>query len=140
MGERRRVVIDPAVAAVLGDGRKRERFRRMNKVQRRQARRDATRKRVTYELDPRVVEMTASIAGVEGCSPAGVVNLLMVEGIRRYVDGEVEFYENVRESRCPRWLWVVVPEGIEEVVRRLGEKLARGGPRACSSTGVELPE
>ena len=126
MSERRRVVIDPAVAAVLGDGRKRERFRRMNRVERRQAARDATRKRVTYELDPRVVEMVAGIAEAEGCSPAGVVNLLMTEGIRRYVDGEVGFWGNVRESRCPRWLWVVAPQGIEDVVRRLGARLNDG--------------
>lgn len=112
---RKKVRMDAAVAAVLGDADRRERRRRMTKTERRQAERDAERERVTLELDPRVVSMIRSIAEAEGCSPAGAVNLLLADAIGRYVDGIVEFHGHRRASRSPRYKWVTLPPGISQL-------------------------
>lgn len=108
MGEGRRDVrLDPAVAAALGDADRRQRARHMTAGQRRQAARDAERQRVTLELAPELVARVREIAEREGCSPAGVVNVMLMEGLPRYEAGEIDFGEYVRPSRCPRYLWIV---------------------------------
>jgi hypothetical protein len=99
--------MDPAVAAVLGQGERRQRERRQTPAQRRQAARDAKRTRITLELDPRIVQLLREVAEVEGTSPAGAANLLLREGLRRYVEGGLEFHKHRRPSRSPRYEWVV---------------------------------
>jgi len=108
---RQQVTLDPAIAAIVKDGSKRERRRGMTGAQRKQAKRDGGRQRVNLELDPQVVEMLKEIAGAEGCSPAGVVNVLVVEAVQQYVDGGVDFSEQRRPSRSARYEWVVELNG-----------------------------
>ena len=104
---RKKVTLPDDIQAILGDGRRRAQRRRMTPAQRQQSDRDAQRKRVTWEMNPRVVERVREVADVEGCSPAGAASLLLAEALRRYADGEIEFYEYKRVSRSPRWDWVI---------------------------------
>ena len=55
--ERQKVVLDPAIAAIVAEGGERQRKRRRTKVQRAQAERDAKRRRMTLELDPHVAQI-----------------------------------------------------------------------------------
>ncbi len=119
MKKRQQVTVPADVQAILGDARTRAQRRTMTKKQQRQADRDALRQRVTLELDPRVVEMIRQVARTEGCSPAGVVNLLALEGLRRYAEGAVEFYGNKRPSEGHRYAWVITPAGVEAVQQEL---------------------
>lgn len=119
--KRQQVTVPADVQAILGDARTRAQRRVMTGKQKRQADRDALRQRVTLELDPRVVEMIRQVARAEGCSPAGVVNLLALEGLRQYAEGTVEFYGNKRASEGHRYAWVIVPEGVEAVQQNLDE-------------------
>ena len=125
--ERQRVVVDPAVAAVLGDAEKRATRRTMTQRQRKQAVRDEKRKRVTWELEPRIVEMVERIARAEGVSPASATNLLVVEAVARYVDGALVFDGQRRPSRSPRYEFVIeLDERIGDVQMRLEEFLKLG--------------
>ena len=117
---RQKVELDPAVAAILGDGKKRQRRRGQTRTQRVRAERDGKRQRMTLELDPAVAEMIETIATAEGCSPASVVNLMVTECVAQYVAGGVDFEENRRPSRSPRYRWVVELNGRVEA---LGEAL-----------------
>jgi len=117
--ERQQVVLDPAVMAALGDGKEQRRRREMTPAQRAKAQRDAKRQRVTFELDPQVVKMITQIAAAEQCSPAGVVNLLVTEGVRQYMAGSLVFDGHRQVSGSPKWGWVVMIEGLEELVREL---------------------
>jgi len=113
---RQTITIDPAVAAIIKDGGERQRKRRRTTVQRSQAARDAKRRRVTLELDPRVAQMLDRIAAEEGCSQASAANLLLCDAVTRYVGGAVRFNGNRRASRSPRYEWVVEMDGKAEMV------------------------
>ena len=108
--ERREVRLDPAVEAVLGDGARRGRRRRMTRRERAQAERDSRRQRVTLELNPELVGLVRRVAEHEGVSPAGVVNVLLLDGLGRYGRGELGIDEYVRPSEGPRYDWVVEVE------------------------------
>jgi len=114
--ERQKVVLDPAIAAIVAEGGERQRKRRRTKVQRAQAERDAKRRRVTLELNPHVAQMLDAIAREEGCSPASVANLLLCDAVGRYVEDEVQFNGNRRASRSPRYEWVVELNGGAEAL------------------------
>jgi hypothetical protein len=121
--KRKDVAMDPAVAAVLGDGRRRQRERGMTRAQRRQAARDARRQRVTYEIDPRIARLIGQVAEAEGVSPAGVVNRLMADALDRYAAGGIVFYGWRRESRGPRYEWVVELRGMGGVEHAVQERI-----------------
>jgi hypothetical protein len=108
--ERRKRIIDPAVVAVLEDGYQRQRRREMTPEQRKRAVQNAQRQRTTLELKPEIVEMIRLIAEFEECSPAGIVNLFVMEGVEQYIQGEIILDGRRRASRAPRWGWVVVLE------------------------------
>lgn len=126
MSTRQQVTVDPAVAAIMQDGRRRRKARRMSTQERRQAKRDEKRHRVTLELNPEIAKMIGAIAKSEGCSPAGVVNLLVFDGVQRYIIGELEFVGHVRPSRSPRFDWVVEPSGVVALADRLIKHLKDG--------------
>jgi len=123
---RQKVRLDPAVDAVLGEGRQRRERRRMTPGQRKKAEQDAKRKRVTFELKPEVVEMVRLIAEFEECSPAGVVDLFVAEAAQQYVQGEIILDGRRRPSRSPRWGWVIVLDGLDDLVASLRQFLNRG--------------
>lgn len=123
---RQKVTLDPAVAAVLGEGRQRRRRRTMTPGQRKKAEQDAQRKRVTLELKPQVVEIVRAIAEFEECSPAGIVDLFVAEAAGQYVAGEIRLDGRRRASRSPRWGWVIVLDGLDDLVASLRQFLNRG--------------
>jgi len=127
---RQEVEIDSAVASILQDSKARTRRRRMPRAQRCKAERDARRSRVTWEINPHVDAMVRQIAEAEGCSPAGAVNLLVVDAVERYVVGDLEFAGHRRQSRSPRYDFVIELNGkvstLLERVRRFIEE-SRGG-------------
>lgn len=116
---RKRAMVDPAVLAVLGDGERRGKTRRMSARQRKQAARDAVRQRVTLEVDRAVMDMVRRVATREGVSPAGVCSLFLAEMLMRYADGEIDFAEHTRPSRSPRYEWVVTIDG-EAIQKKTG--------------------
>ena len=123
---RQQVTLDPAVEAVLGEGRQRRQRRGMTVGQRKKAEQDARRKRVTLELKPQVVEMVRLIAEFEECSPAGIVDLFVAEAGQRYIEGEIILNGRRRASRSPRWGWVIVLDGLDDLVASLRQFLNRG--------------
>jgi len=119
MAERQKVIVDPAVDAILRDNNRRKQRRGMTQEQRKQA----IRHRVTFELDPRVAQMIEVISKAEECSPASVVNLLVARVIRQYVSGEISFEDHRRVSRSPRYDWVIVlPEDVDSLVNELEKR------------------
>jgi len=94
--------------------------------QRKKAEQDARRKRVTLELKPQVVEMVRLIAEFEECSPAGIVDLFVAEAGQRYIEGEIILNGRRRASRSPRWGWVIVLDGLDDLVASLRQFLNRG--------------
>lgn len=124
--QRRRAVIDPAVLAVLGDADQRDARRQMTPAQRQKAERDAKRQRVTLELAPEIVEMVKMIAEFEECSPAGVINLFVMKAIEQYVNSEITLDGRRRASQTHRWGWVVVLEGLDDLMSRLRQFLSKG--------------
>ena len=83
----------------------------MNHAQRRQAKRDAVRQRVTLEIDRAVMEMVRRVAQREGISPAGVCSLFLAEMLQQYAARQIDFADHTRPSRSPRYEWVVVVDG-----------------------------
>jgi hypothetical protein len=125
---RQKVVLDPAVAAILGDGEKRERRRSRTKGQRARAERDGDREKVTWELSAGVKALVEEIAAREDLSPAGVVSVLAVDAVARYLDGELEFEEYRRPSRGPRYEWVADLNGTASgLLERLREIVGKSG-------------
>jgi len=127
MDGRRRVDVDAAVAAIVGDGQQRQKNRTLSKARRAQVRRDSSRERITLELDPVIAEMLRMVARAEGCSPAGAANRLLQTAIEQYADGELTFNGHRRPSRSPRYEWVV-----ELDLNGLREKLEN----SCANGGV----
>ena len=62
---------------------------------------------VTLELNPDLVGLVRRVAEREGVSPAGVVNVLLLEGLERYGRRDLEIDGYVRPSQGPRYDWVV---------------------------------
>ena len=123
---RQRVNLDPAMVAILEEGYQRQRNRRMTPVQRKKAARDAKRQRVTFELKPEIVEMIKLIAEFEECSPAGIVDLFVMEAVQEYIQGAIILDGRRRASRSPRWGWVVVLDNLDKLVRSVHQFLNDG--------------
>jgi hypothetical protein len=93
---------------------------------RRRRTRMKARQQKNLKLDPHVARMLDLIAEYEHTSPAGVVDLFVVEGVKRYLQDEILFDEVVRESRSPTQDWVVTMPDLDELEREL-ERFVRGG-------------
>jgi hypothetical protein len=131
---RQTVNIDPAVAAILGESEQRAQMRTMTPAQRQRAQRQARRKSVTYEMHADLVAIVREIADAMEISPAAVVNRLLLDALRRYADGEIDFEDYLEPSRSPRYLWVVKidPKGLRAAVaQRLAEELPDGDGEDC---------
>ena len=126
MGERQKVIVDPAVDAILRDNNRRHQRRGMTQAQRAKADRDAKRQRVTLELAPEIVEMVKMIAEFEECSPAGVINLFVMKASEQYINNEITLDGRRRESQTHRWGWVVVLEDLDDLMSQLRQFLSKG--------------
>jgi hypothetical protein len=124
---RQGVTLDPAVAAVLGDGAQRAKRRRMTERQRKEAERQGQRQRVTLELNPALVRLVQAAARVEGCSPATVVNICLADALRRVAMGELVLSDSMRGSRSARYECVTELHGVEMLERVMGRWLRMVG-------------
>lgn len=129
---RREIELDPAVAAVLGDGQRRAQQRKMTPAQRKRAARDSARQRVTMEMDPRIVSLVQQIADAEKCSPASVATILLKDALARYAADEIGLGDNLRSSRSPRYEWVVDLGDLSALGSAVKKRLKRDG---CISDG-----
>ena len=86
-----------------------------------------TRQTVTWEPNAELVAIVRRMSQALKISSAGVVDRLLLEGLQRYVAGEIDFEGYLRPSRGPRYRWVVeVPTaGLRETV---GQRLAQTLP------------
>ena len=84
--------------------------RLMTPAEREQAQKDAQRKKVTYRLNPTIVELVEQIATATGTSQSGAVNHFLAHALRDYVAGELDFGDCLIPSRSPRFQWLVTVE------------------------------
>lgn len=105
--QRRDPNLDPAVAAILGDQERKEKIRTAPKKEAAELRRQASRHRVTLELDPTVVKVLRTVAKAEGVSPAGACNWLLANALAQYAEGDLDFSECKQGSESHRWAFVV---------------------------------
>ncbi len=116
MSETRRKALDPAVSALITEGERRQRRRRMDRVRQAKARRDAARQRATYDIPKSLQQAIAAVAKEESLSVSGLVSALLADGVRRYRRGEITFYGLKRLSRSPRCDWVIDAAVIEQIL------------------------
>jgi hypothetical protein len=109
---RKQVDFDPAVAAVLGDGERREEERHLSVAKRKQRARDRERDKLTVDLPPEVIARVREIAGREDTGVSSLVHWLLVEGLRAY-----EEVERLRKeaARSLRYSYDVVVEDRDVV-------------------------
>jgi hypothetical protein len=119
--DRRDVMLDPAVLSIVEGAAAPSHVKRVNK----RRPRDVKRQQVNLKLQPGVVRIIKKIARAEGTSPAGVVDLLVVMGVRRYIADEVHFDEYTRPSRAPSQDWIVDMPDLDQLERGLSAFLER---------------
>jgi hypothetical protein len=117
--ERRDIDLDPAVAAILGDQEQRQKVRRASKREAAEMRRQASRHRVTLELNPVVVKALRRVADAEGVSPAAACNWLLGNALLQYADGILDFAECKRGSDSHRWAFVVELDDLTGTLEKL---------------------
>ena len=105
--ERREVRLDPAVEAVLGDGARRSRERRMGRAERRKVGRDRERSKATFDLPEWLVERIQARAAGASCSMSGLAGFLLAAGLRELEAGRLDLDGHLQPSRSPRFEWVV---------------------------------
>lgn len=111
-GERRSPVVDPAVAAILGDGDRREVLRGRSPAQRRQARRDEGRNKVTVDLPQWLETALREVVRERECGLSGMTAWLLAVGLREYRAGRVT--PELERATSLKYLWdVVVSEGAD---------------------------
>lgn len=121
---KRRDAVDPAVADLLNEAERRERIRRKPKDEQKKARRDAERNRVTYDMPPSLEAAISELAEREGLSKSATATLLLAEGVRQYITGDVDFRGHKTPTRHPLYDWVVDPETVTAILE--GERSLGG--------------
>ncbi len=105
---RREVQIDPAVAAILGEGERRQEERSLPRAERRQRVRDRSRTKLTVDLPEGVIEEIREVAEAENVGVSSLVHWLLVEGLREY--REVDRLKK-EAARSLKFSYNVVVEG-----------------------------
>ena len=107
---RKTVAFDPAVAAILGDGDKRDRDRHMNASERKEAKRQAARVRLVLDVPEWLRDAVMDEAEKRSTSASSMAALLLAVGLREVREGHVEVRR--KRSDSPRFDWLVdVSEG-----------------------------
>ena len=106
--ERQDVSLDPAVDAIMDDAKRRSTERSMSPKQRERAKRKAKRKKVTYEIDPILVDLIQQVADPLQVSASSVTNRFLFDALKRYAVGEIDFDGYLIPSRGPRYEWTVM--------------------------------
>ena len=110
---RQTVTLDPAVAAILGDGDRRERERRLGRAERRKRARDRARSKATYDLPDRIIDEIKRVAERESCSASSLVGFLLAYGLNALEQGTLSLEGHFKPSRSPRFDWILeIPDAL----------------------------
>ena len=108
--QRKTVTFDPAVAAILGDGERREKGRHMKASERKEAKRQAARVRLMLDVPEWLRDAVMAEGERRGTSTSSLAALLLAVGLREVRSGRVDVRRKPSES--PRFEWLVeVSEG-----------------------------
>ncbi len=109
MAERRAIQIDPAVAAILGAGDQRQTERHQTARQRKEARRQAARVRITLDVPDWLKARLLAVAAEREVSASTLAAFLLIDGLRQVSRGALPVPRTPSDS--PRFGWLVeVPE------------------------------
>ena len=114
----RRNPISTDAGAIAEQLRKKRAQRKMPPTERREARRQARRHKVTYDIPTAVTDAVKSVAEREGISASAVAALFLAHAVYRYSEGQLSLDDVVRrKSSSPRWPRVVDDEYVLAVLR-----------------------
>lgn len=116
----RRRAINPDIAAALGEAAQKEQDRSRTPQQRKKAKSDRKRNRVTYDLLPELEAMVERIAKTEELSKSGTAALLLAYAVHEYHNQGLTFFGFHTPSRSPLHEFVVTDENVLAVAK--GEK------------------
>ena len=108
---KRRQVIDPAVAALMGDHERREadaktpKADRAKKSKERKKAADRLPGRVNLDLPPALKKAIFDLAEAEGIPTSQIVAFILADGLRRIRSGNLTFKAARRSSESPRYDW-----------------------------------
>ena len=101
--------VDPAVAALLGQGVQRKSEQRLSPKERRKRLRERekarSRNRVIYDIASEIEEAVKAIANEHDCPISQVAGLLLAYGVKAVRDHEIELSDYKETSRSPRYGW-----------------------------------
>ena len=113
--------LKPAVEAILRDGKRRQRQRRGSAAQRKEAKRQNERARITLDLHPAVIGALKTTAEHIGCSPASLANLLLAQQLLAINEGRLDVSPYLIHCPSNRWAWMIdidrvgYPEYLETI-------------------------
>ena len=105
--EKRRPVIDPAVADMLSDMERKKRISSLPKSRQGKARKDAKRHKVGLDLPPALHESLRQIAEREHISVSALATFYLYRGVADHEAGEVDLSPFKRISRCARFEYIL---------------------------------
>lgn len=110
---KRKSAVGSDAQAAMDDLRERRRRRRMTEEQKK----DAERVRAYYDLPQAVKDGISKAADDEGLTASAVASVLLVDGLRRYREGELSLAALKEASISPRWDYRVADHEIVKVLR-----------------------
>ena len=116
----RQQVINPDIAAALGQAARKEQDRARTPQQRTKARKDRRRNRVTYDLPEGLEKAVERIAAQEEVSKSGAAALLLAHAIFQFNEDDLTFWGLRTISRSPLHEYVVADSDAQSVAT--GEK------------------
>lgn len=105
--DKRRPVIDPAVADMLSEMEQKKRISHLPKSKQGKARKNAKRHKVGLDLPPALHQSLRQIAEGERISVSGLVTFYLYRGVNDYKAGKVEISSFKRISRSPRFEYIL---------------------------------
>ena len=76
------------------------------------------RQRVYLRVNPDLIHLVHQVAEAEGISPAGALDRLLLDGLQRFAEGEIDFdgYRNSAGRGWYAWTVEINPNGLEEAI------------------------
>jgi len=105
--DKRRPVIDPAVADMLSEMEHKKRISHLPKSKQGKARKNARRHKVGLDLPPDLHESLRQIAERERISVSGLASFYLHRGVIEHQAGKVELSALKRPSRCARFEYIL---------------------------------
>jgi hypothetical protein len=105
--EERTIKVDPAVADLLEQGRKRQEDRSLTPAERKkrakQRAKDSKRNRKIFDLPEEITDRLAQTAEQYGCPESQVAAFLLAKGFQDLDDEAIDLYPHLRPSTSPRY-------------------------------------